>query len=519
MKRAEAKSLAESNGAKVGGSVTGKTDILVAAPDAGKKIADAEAKGVEVWTEDQFMAAVGGGAAAAPAAPAPKKVAVKKAPPKKAEPEDVEMAGPAASPAKGGGGGGRKADRSVPNGAAYNVVDDFDCKLMQTNIGDSNNNKFYIIQILRKGGELFTWNRWGRLGVEGQNKLQACSNMAAAEKDFCKKFKDKTKNNWEDRANFVKHDGKYQFVEIEADGGDGGGDALLGKLTEAQINKGQEVLADIRSVLEGSAAGVLITLSGSYYSLIPTQSGFKAPPKIDNFNILQEKENLLEFWLRMGFEDLGPEISENPLEGLKDRPIPLTLIDAAKAVSDKGSIDSSTKRGAELAKKKAGKPRRTMGPERYAAIVLYTGNSIYKSLNEALRVKHTLVPKYFDYLRLFLEAMACLPKQTATLWRGIGVDLFDEYEEGKIITWWSVSSCTSDKSVAENFMNSLGGGCSFITLNCNSAVDIAPLSVYSSEKESLLAPGTKLKVLSRTRKGKVAHIHVEEVGNALDDFE
>ena len=48
-------------------------------------------------------------------------------------------------------------------------------------------------------------------------------------------------------------------------------------------------------------------------------------------------------------------------------------------------------------------------------------------------------------------------------------------------------------------------------------MDITPLSVYPNEKESLLAPGTRLKVLSRTKKGKVNEIHVEEVGSALDD--
>ena len=31
---------------------------------------------------------------------------------------------------------------------------------------------------------------------------------------------------------------------------------------------------------------------------------------------------------------------------------------------------------------------------------------------------------------------------------------------------------------------------------CRSAMDITPLSLYQNEKESLLAPGTKLKVCS-----------------------
>ena len=45
IKRTEAKSLAEKQGAKVGNSITGKTDIVIAAADAGSKLALAESKG------------------------------------------------------------------------------------------------------------------------------------------------------------------------------------------------------------------------------------------------------------------------------------------------------------------------------------------------------------------------------------------------------------------------------------------------------------------------------------------
>ena len=34
--------------------------------------------------------------------------------------------------------------------------------------------------------------------------------------------------------------------------------------------------------------------------------------------------------------------------------------------------------------------------------------------------------------------MGCMAQKKRTLWRGISVDLFDEYEVGKVITWWSV---------------------------------------------------------------------------------
>jgi DNA ligase (NAD+) len=59
MTRDEAKATAERLGAKAAGSVSKKTDYLIAGPGAGSKLADAKKHGVTVLTEDEWLKMVG----------------------------------------------------------------------------------------------------------------------------------------------------------------------------------------------------------------------------------------------------------------------------------------------------------------------------------------------------------------------------------------------------------------------------------------------------------------------------
>lgn len=396
------------------------------------------------------------------------------------------------------------------------VVDDYTITLNQTHI-DTNNNKFYIIQVLEASGKFYSWNRWGRVGEDGQNKLLPCPTKEKAVSEFEKKFREKTKNQWANRGSFKPASGKYTIVETEDAGGGGGGEkAPMGKLTEAQIGKGQKVLDKLKKALTNPKQ--VEELSSEFYTLIPHDFGRKRPPAINTKDALKAQEDLLKFYLRMGFDKIETKSTVSPISGVMELPVPRSLGDACKGCCDGGSVKECEKRGEELAKKQAGKPKKKMEPHHYGAIMLYTSNAIYQQINKALRDEDRgKIKKYFKYLRVFFDAAQCLPQQKRTLWRGVSVDLSKnaQYDVGKTVTWWSISSCTSAKSVADGFAGGCGGGCTVFTIEAKTAFDVAPLSMFQSEKESILCPGTQLKVKSKTQKSGVTQITLAEVGRAI----
>jgi predicted DNA-binding WGR domain protein len=108
-----------------------------------------------------------------------------------------------------------RVDRLVPNCELYSVFNEYHVMLSQANIA-ANNSKFYVIQLLEKTGIFSVFTRWGRVGEQGQCKLDPCDDgtLPKAIKNFERKFREKTKNDWNSRA-FVIHPGMYQLVQVD----------------------------------------------------------------------------------------------------------------------------------------------------------------------------------------------------------------------------------------------------------------------------------------------------------------
>jgi poly [ADP-ribose] polymerase len=244
-----------------------------------------------------------------------------------------------------------EVDSNCPGASQYTVYGDFNAMLNQTNIG-ANNNKFYVIQLLEKGGKHYVWTRWGRVGETGQSALKGPFALAAAEKEFGAKFKDKSSNAWEDRKNFKAKAGKYALIEIDTDA-DAKSKAEteqkladlakakpaaavvaapqfapsalspevqnfvklifdknmftnamasyeidvrkmpLGQLSKSQVQKGFEALDAVEQALTAGNSGALMQATSTFYTVIPHDFGRKKPPVIATPETLQKKRDML----------------------------------------------------------------------------------------------------------------------------------------------------------------------------------------------------------------------------------
>lgn len=121
-------------------------------------------------------------------------------------------------------------------------------------------------------------------------------------------------------------------------------------------------------------------------------------------------------------------------------------------------IDRHVVRSHEFGKRRADEATGELSADAIAALHLYTCESaFYREINAVLRSPdRAKVAPYLPYLRLLFSAVSSLPAHTQPLWRGVSLDLRAQYPLGRTVTWWGVSSCTSELGVARAFLGGRG---------------------------------------------------------------
>ncbi|MEE6518231.1 hypothetical protein FKM82_029095 [Ascaphus truei] len=196
------------------------------------------------------------------------------------------------------------------------VYEDYDCTLNQTNIG-SNNNKFYIIQLIRLGQEYWCWNRWGRVvdvvdgvGKKVKQKVRLCSLDKPTQDLMSLIFSN----------DMFKEAMQTMNLDIKK--------MPLGKLSKVQIARGFDALEQLQGALERSADNKeLSDLTSRFYTIIPHNFGRRTPPVINSQEVLQAKKDMLLVLADIELAQTlqADKLKQEDIADLPDVPHPLDL--------------------------------------------------------------------------------------------------------------------------------------------------------------------------------------------------
>ncbi|MFE9626625.1 ADP-ribosyltransferase domain-containing protein [Streptomyces sp. NPDC006527] len=201
------------------------------------------------------------------------------------------------------------------------------------------------------------------------------------------------------------------------------------------------------------------------------------------------------------------------ITGVFDTPL-MDFRDAVSPVAELLSgLDRHVRRSHEFGKRRADEAADGLSADAIAALYLYTCESaFYREINAILRApdRSRVVP-YLPYLRLLFSAVSGLPVRTEPLYRGVSLDLRAQYPVGRTVTWWGVSSCTSELGVARAFLGSRGKRTLFEVQPAR-AVGIRDFSAFTGEEEFVLLPGTQLKVTDvKAHRGGLCTVRLTEL--------
>ncbi|CAF1216229.1 unnamed protein product [Rotaria sordida] len=196
-----------------------------------------------------------------------------------------------------------------------------------------------------------------------------------------------------------------------------------------------------------------------------------------------------------------PQTMLMPIRGYEKMP----LVSLEETVTPLMSILPEVKDYAFVAKQRCKPvPANGLTQDQSASIILYTmewephEECLYFALNATLRAedRRKLKP-WFSYLKLILTALKQLPSTRQSVYRGVKMNLIQQYPLGKTFVWWGFSSCASKMGVLENeqFLGKTGDRTMF-SIDCESGKDISRHSYFQSEDEILLLPARQFEVIS-----------------------
>lgn len=172
----------------------------------------------------------------------------------------------------------------------------------------------------------------------------------------------------------------------------------------------------------------------------------------------------------------------------------------------------------QIAKARCEHPADGLTSDESASIYLYTMEAVgvYKKLNQILEKNQlSLLTPWFLFLRLFHTALEKLPSQRRSVWRSVNGDITTQnqgdFTDGKLFTWWRVTSCTANVKIVKRFMKNNGPN-TLIMINCINGKLVDRHSSYPREQEIILLPGTQLTVIGEPMEWNDLRVtHLDEV--------
>jgi hypothetical protein len=206
-----------------------------------------------------------------------------------------------------------------------------------------------------------------------------------------------------------------------------------------------------------------------------------------------------------------------PIDGYEKVP----LVSLELAVEPIMSLIPSIQTYVHLVKQKCENPADGLTQDQSASIMLCAirwqpfDQCLSVVLNELLRSadRQKLKP-WFLYLKLLFTALSRLPSVHRTVYRGIKLNVSEQYPKDETIVWRDFSLCTTslDLLQSEQYLGRKDHR-TIITIECKSSKDITKHLFYPSTDMILLLPaGTQFKVIHCLKqKNKLNWIHLKEV--------